>query len=140
MAAEKSWLLMTIETFWNCSRSVGVCHYEAVTALREEEAVEAVKAQTFDLAIVDLQLMQRDGIALMEELHLISPDLPVLILTAHGSIESAVEAMKRGAYGYVTKPFEFRDLLLQIERALENRRLASEITDCRVCWSTNTIF
>jgi len=64
----------------------------------------------------------------MEELHLISPDLPVLILTAHGSIESAVEAMKRGAYGYVTKPFEFRDLLLQIERALENRRLASEIT------------
>ena len=103
-------------------------HYEAVTALREEEAVEAVKAQTFDLAIVDLQLIQRDGIALMEDLHLISPDLPVLILTAHGSIESAVEAMKRGAYGYVTKPFEFSDLLLHIERALENRRLASEIT------------
>lgn len=102
-------------------------HYETVTALREEEAIEAVKAQTFDLAIMDLQLVHRDGIALMEDLHLISPDLPVIILTAHGSIESAVEAMKRGAYGYLTKPFEFRDLLLQIERALENRRLASEI-------------
>ena len=63
----------------------------------------------------------------MEELRLANPDLPVIILTAHGSIESAVEAMRRGAYSYLTKPFDARELLLQIQRALENRRLSSEI-------------
>ena len=63
----------------------------------------------------------------MEELHLILPGMPVIILTAYGTIESAVEAMKRGAYSYLTKPFDPRDLLFQIERALENRRLNSEV-------------
>jgi two-component system response regulator GlrR len=101
--------------------------YEVSAALLEEEAVEAAKAQVFDLALVDLQLSNQDGISLMEQLHLIIPEMPVIILTAYGSIESAVEAMKRGAYSYITKPFDPRDLLLQIERALENRRLTSEI-------------
>jgi len=101
--------------------------YDVTTALREEEAIDAVKNQIFDLSVVDLQLIHQDGISLMEDLHLILPEMPVIILTAYGSIESAVEAMKRGAYGYLTKPFEPQDLLLQIERALENRRLTVEI-------------
>ncbi len=101
--------------------------YEVATASREENAVEAVKGQVFDLSIVDLQLAHRDGISLMEEFHLILPEMPVIILTAYGTIESAVEAMKRGAYSYVTKPFEPQDLLLQIDRALENRRLTTEV-------------
>jgi two-component system response regulator GlrR len=101
--------------------------YEVTGAVKEEEAIEAVRTQIFDLAIVDLQLVHQDGISLMEELHLIIPEMPVIILTAYGSIESAVEAMKRGAYSYLTKPFEDRDLFLQIERGLENRRLTSEI-------------
>ena len=101
--------------------------YEVVTALREEEAIQAAKSQLFDLSLVDLQLLYQDGISLMEELHLIIPEMPVIILTAYGSIENAVEAMKRGAYSYLTKPFDPEDLLLQIERAMENRRLTSEI-------------
>ena len=101
--------------------------YEVTTAFREEDAIEAVKNQVFDLSIVDLQLAHQDGISLMEEFHLILPDMPVIILTAYGSIESAVEAMKRGAYSYLTKPFEPQALLLQIERAMENRRLTVEI-------------
>ncbi len=102
-------------------------NYEVTTAAKEEEAIEAVKNSVFDLSIVDLQLLRQDGISLMEEFHLILPDMPVIILTAYGSIESAVEAMKRGAYSYLTKPFDDQDLLLQIERALENRRLNFEI-------------
>ncbi|MBI2987004.1 MAG: sigma-54-dependent Fis family transcriptional regulator, partial [Deltaproteobacteria bacterium] len=102
-------------------------NYEVATALREEDAIEAVKARPFDLSIVDLRLADRDGILLMQELHSINPEMPVIILTAHGSIESAVEAMKRGAYSYLTKPFEPRDLLLQIEKALEKRRLTAEV-------------
>ena len=102
-------------------------NYEVITALDEEEAIKAIKSQVFDLSIVDLQLVHQDGISLMEEFHLILPDMPVIILTAYGSIESAVEAMKRGAYSYLTKPFDPQDLLFQIERALENQRLTFEI-------------
>lgn len=102
-------------------------NYEVITALNEEDAIKAVQSQVFDLSIVDLQLVHKDGISLMEEFHLILPEMPVIILTAYGSIESAVEAMKRGAYSYLTKPFEPQDLLFQIERALENRRLTFEI-------------
>ena len=101
--------------------------YEVTGAIREEDALGAIKKQVFDLSIVDLQLVHQDGISLMEEFHLILPDMPVIILTAYGSIESAVEAMKRGAYSYLTKPFDDQDFLLQIERALENRRLNFEI-------------
>jgi two-component system, NtrC family, response regulator GlrR len=99
-----------------------------VTAIRdEEEAKQVVAAQDFDLAVIDLQLAHQDGISLMEEIHLMSPAMPAIILTAHGSIESAVEAMKRGASTYLTKPFDARELALHVKRALESRRLASEV-------------
>jgi two-component system response regulator GlrR len=101
--------------------------YDVVTSIHEEEAIEKAKGQLFDLAIVDLQLVNTDGISLMEDLHRIIPEMPVIILTAYGSIESAVDAIKRGAYSYLTKPFEHQDLLLQIQKAVENRRLTSEI-------------
>jgi two-component system, NtrC family, response regulator GlrR len=101
--------------------------YEVTAVRDEEEAKKAVTSQTFDLAVIDLQLMNQDGISLMEEIHLLSPGMPAIILTAHGSIESAVEAMKRGAYMYLTKPFDARELTLHLDRALENRRLSSEV-------------
>jgi two-component system response regulator GlrR len=101
--------------------------YGVTTAQEEKEAITAAKGQSFDLSLVDLRLGQGDGISLMEEIHSISPDMPIIILTAHGSIESAVEAMRRGAYSYLTKPFEPQDLFFQIEKALENRRLTSEV-------------
>lgn len=102
-------------------------NYAVTTAPHEEVAKEAVREQVFDLAIIDLQLVNQDGIELMKELHLTYPDMPVIIFTAHGSIETAVEAMQRGAFNYITKPFDFRELILQIERALENKKLTSEI-------------
>jgi two-component system response regulator GlrR len=102
-------------------------NYKVTTALKEEEAIEAVKEQMFDVSLVDLQLIHQDGISLMERLHSILPEMPVIIITAYGSIESVVDAMKRGAYSYITKPFNPHDLLLQIEKALENRKLTSEI-------------
>src|SRR3989304_6404415 len=101
--------------------------FSVTTALKEEEAMAAVQRQIFDLAIVDLKLARGNGISLRKDLHLIIPDMPVIILTAHGTIETAVEAMKKGAYSYLTKPFEPRDLFFQVEKALENRRLTSEI-------------
>jgi two-component system response regulator GlrR len=102
-------------------------NYSVTAAANEQEAIQAVKGQVLDLCLLDLMLADQDGIALMEEIHGVNPELPAIILTAHGSIESAVEAMRKGAYSYLTKPFEPRDLLLQIERALEHRRLNSEV-------------
>jgi two-component system response regulator GlrR len=102
-------------------------NYNVTAAITEQEAILAVKGQSLDLCLLDLMLSDQDGISLMEEVHAINPELPAIILTAHGSIESAVEAMRKGAYSYLTKPFEPRDLLLQIERALEHRRLNSEV-------------
>jgi two-component system, NtrC family, response regulator GlrR len=101
--------------------------YDVTATGDEAEAVKAIKEKLFDLCIVDLMLANGDGLALMDEFRGIHPDVPTIILTAHGSIESAVEAMRRGAYSYLTKPFEPADLLLQIDRALENRKLNFEI-------------
>ena len=106
--------------------------YEVTAAREEDNAIAALKAGAFDLCIVDLMLSNRDGITLMEEFRAVNPEVPTIILTAHGSIENAVEAMRRGAYSYLTKPFEPGDLLLQIERALENRKLNSEIKRLKV--------
>lgn len=101
--------------------------YEVVTALNEDEAMSKAGGETFALSIVDLKLIHRDGISLMEEMHAINPYMPIIILTAHGSIESGVEATKRGAFNYLTKPFDPDELLLQIEKAIENQRLVSEV-------------
>jgi two-component system, NtrC family, response regulator GlrR len=101
--------------------------YEVTATGDEEEALAAAKSRVFDLAVVDLRLLRTDGISVMQNLHLINPEMPVIILTAHSSVKSAVEAIKMGAFNYLTKPFDPEELLLQIERALENRRLHSEV-------------
>jgi two-component system response regulator GlrR len=102
-------------------------NYEVTKALKEEDALKAVRDEVYDLCILDLKLAGTNGISLMTSLHSVNPDMPVIILTGYASVETAVESMKKGAYGYLTKPFNTPELLLQIERALENRRLNSEI-------------
>ncbi len=100
----------------------------AVTACASgEEAIAQARREVFDLAITDLRLTDQDGLAVMEELLLIHPSLPVLILTAHGSIPNAVEAMQKGAYGYLTKPFDDKELKVYIEKALAQQRMGREI-------------
>jgi two-component system response regulator GlrR len=105
--------------------------YDVTLAGHEGEAKKIVAGELFDVAVVDLQLVNQDGISLMEEIHRTQPDLPVIILTAHGSIESAVDAMQRGAFTYLTKPFDSRELILQIERAVEASRLTGEVQRLR---------
>jgi len=101
--------------------------YQVTTAHDGEEALEAVKGRIFDLSVVDLKLPRTDGITLMRDIHQINPEMPVIILTAHSSVKSAVDAIRMGAFNYLAKPFDLDELLLQIERALENRRLHSEV-------------
>ena len=104
----------------------------AVTACTTgEEAIAAARREVFDLAITDLRLPDQDGLAVLEELRLIHPSLPVLVLTAHGSIPNAVEAMQKGAYGYLTKPFDDKELTIVIEKALAQQRMSREIDRLR---------
>ena len=105
--------------------------FEVTTAVNEKEAEKLAARQLFDVAVVDLQLVDQDGLTLMEELHRFLPELPVIILTAHGSIESAVDAMKRGAFTYLTKPFDARELIIQIGRAIEKNTMTGEIKRLR---------
>lgn len=96
--------------------------YEVVTAQDVEDALTAVKEQPLVMSIIDLYLAENNGISLMEDVHKIIPDIPVIILTAYGSIETAFEAMQKGAYSYMTKPFDPGELLSQIEKALKSSR------------------
>jgi len=91
------------------------------------DALAAAKNARFDLAITDLRLGNEDGLDVTEELLRIHPGLPVIILTAHGSIPNAVEAMQRGAFGYLTKPFDDKELKAKIEEGLSPQRMRGEI-------------
>ena len=105
--------------------------YQVVTTGIAEEALNLAAQEPFDLLVLDLKIDGQDGISLMEKIHQINPDVPVIILTAYGTIKSAVNAMKKGAYGYLTKPFEGHELLLQINNCLEKRRLSTEVKRLR---------
>ena len=110
--------------------------YQVSTAEDTPAALQAVENQEIDLALLDLKLAGEDGIVLMEKLHRLHADLPVIILTAHGSIGTAVEAMKKGAANYLTKPFDHQELLMQINSALEKRRLSREVDKLRTICNT----
>jgi len=101
--------------------------FDVTTCTTGEEALALAKREMFDLALTDLRLPDQDGLSVLEELKLIHPDLPVLLLTAHGSIPNAVEAMQKGAFGYLTKPFDDKELQATLEKALAQQRMSREI-------------
>ena len=106
-------------------------NYRIVTSTGTNKAIERLKSGGIDMALIDLKLEGKDGIDLMEDIHRLDPNMPVIILTAHGSINSAVEAMKKGAANYITKPFNYPELLLQIKRSLESQKLSKEVSSLR---------
>jgi signal transduction histidine kinase len=98
-----------------------------VTATGDPQmALAAVEGTRFDVALIDLRMEPTDGIALMEAIHARQPRLPVLIMTAHGTIETAVNAVQRGAFDYLTKPFLRDELRSKLARALATRRWARD--------------
>jgi len=105
--------------------------YQVATATVAETALRIAKEEEIDLALVDLKLAGENGIEVMEELHKIDPEMPIIILTAYGTIKSAVESMKRGADSYLCKPFDYHDLLMQIKNGLEKSRLSKEVLRLR---------
>lgn len=99
----------------------------AVTSVSDgEEAVEQLQKEIFDLVITDLRMPKVDGMEVLRAVKSASPETVVLIITAFATADSAVEAMKQGAYDYLTKPFQVDEVQLIIRNALEKRRLTTE--------------
>ena len=101
--------------------------FQVITAGTKKEAeVLAASEQPIDLALVDLRLPDGDGIELMERVKALHPNVHVMILTGHGSIEEAVRATQRGAFHFVTKPFNLEELMSLVKRALSHKSLQQE--------------
>ncbi|MFQ5847628.1 MAG: sigma-54-dependent transcriptional regulator [Candidatus Methylomirabilales bacterium] len=100
--------------------------YEVITAAGGKEGLAIVQAVPLDLVITDLRMPGMDGLAFLKAVHGDHPDLPVIITTAHASIDSAVEAIKMGAYAYLTKPATTERLLHLVRRAIEEQQLRQE--------------
>lgn len=99
---------------------------QVVTAASGETAVQHLKENAFDLVLADIKMPGMNGLELLEEIKRHNPELTVVMMTAHGDIETAVEAMKRGAYDYITKPFDHDALVFRLEKAIERSRLLRE--------------
>lgn len=93
--------------------------YEVLEAANGREAYNVVLGRSVDVVLSDIRMPEMDGLQLLEQLQKLSPDTPVLMMTAYGTVESAVAAMRAGAYDYTLKPVQFDDVLVKIGRALE---------------------
>jgi two-component system NtrC family response regulator len=102
---------------------LGEAGYEVFTAQSGPEALKAAGATELDLVLTDMKMPKMSGIELLEELRRLYPDLPVILMTAFGTVEKAVTAMKKGAFDYILKPFKNEEILVTIAKALDHRRL-----------------
>jgi two-component system response regulator PilR (NtrC family) len=100
--------------------------YDVVTAGDVDTALIHLESDDFDVVITDIQMPGRSGIDLLHATHEISPEAVVIMITAFASTETAISAMKEGAYDYVTKPFKVDELRIVIDKALEKKLLSSE--------------
>lgn len=100
--------------------------YEVEISSSGEEALQKYSSQAFDLTLLDLLMPGMDGLGVLKDLKRSNPDTLIIIITAYASVESAIEAMKMGAFDYIQKPFKHDELLLTIKRALEHKKLKEE--------------
>ena len=100
--------------------------YEVLTAADGRTALQRFQESHVDLVLTDVRMPEMTGFELLTHLKTMQPDLPVIVLTAHGTIDAAVEAMKAGAFDYLTKPFSRDQLQATVRKALELGALASE--------------
>jgi two-component system response regulator PilR (NtrC family) len=100
--------------------------HEAAAAAHADEAIECLRDRDFDAVVSDIRMPGRSGIEMLGEIREIRPGTPIILMTAFGSIDSAVEAMQSGAFDYVTKPFKRDAMLMALQRAFERRALEQE--------------
>lgn len=114
-----------------CQDVLNAEEYETIVATTGEDGLKMLSESYYDLAIVDLKLPGMDGIEVLKEIRKKSENTSVIIFSGFGKIEQAVEAMKLGAYDYLTKPFSVDELRLNVKRCFEQQRLHTEVGGLR---------
>ncbi|NUN24699.1 MAG: sigma-54-dependent Fis family transcriptional regulator, partial [Candidatus Jettenia caeni] len=102
--------------------------YKVTSLPNAIEGLKILQSTSFDAVITDLRLPKMDGIDFLREVKKAYPDIVVILMTAYGSIENAVIAMKEGAYDYVTKPFSLEELIIKLQKALRHKNMIAENT------------
>lgn len=105
----------------------GKTDYEVVTTNNPLEVSKLLEGQPFDLVITDLKMPLLDGMDLIDLVKGKDPLIPVIMITAYGTIDTAEEAIRKGAYDYITKPFRQEAILITLKRALEWRQMQLEL-------------
>ena len=106
-----------------CTRVLGGKGFEILTAENGHQAMEMLSDKLVDIILLDLKMPVMSGEEVLEKVCQDYPDIPIIIITGHGTIDTAVECMKKGAYDFVTKPFQIDPFLLTINRAADKREL-----------------
>lgn len=112
------------DTLHNVLKSL---NYDPYTAESGAQALEIIKNEKIDVVLSDLYMPEMDGIELLKRIRSVDPKMVFLMITAHPTIETAVEAIKKGAYDYLTKPFHIEEVRLKINRALEKKGMVSSL-------------
>jgi len=130
MGSEKKTRVLVADDHMKMARvladQLGDSGYDVDVAGCGTQALDLIRRRMPDLVITDLRMEDVDGLEVLDGVRRIDPETPVIIMTAFGAIESAIEAMKHGAFHYLTKPFQLDELLLQVQRALDQRALRDE--------------
>lgn len=105
--------------------------FAVATAEGADAAEHELRGRSFDVVVTDLRMPGRDGMAVLDAIARVDPDLPVVLLTGHGDVAAAVEAMRRGAHDFLEKPYDADHLVAVLDRAVSQRRLALELVRLR---------
>ena len=116
---------------FNLSNIIQSEGYNVISAGEGKKALKEVKSKSPNLVLLDMRLPGMDGMTILEEIKKIDSNIIVIMLTAFGEVKGAVNAMKLGAYDYITKPFDNEELLLCIKKALDSQKLSNEVISLR---------
>jgi len=114
------------EILENCRRILNRSGYDCVLLQESEDFAQVLKTELPDLILTDLRMPKKDGMTVLKEAKAVNPDIVVLLFTAYGTIKSAVEACKSGAFDYILKPFSAEQLRIAVNRGFKQKRLADE--------------
>ncbi|MEK7701826.1 MAG: sigma-54 dependent transcriptional regulator [candidate division NC10 bacterium] len=116
---------------WVLEKGLRQAGYEVTCVKDGASAIRAFEAEPFDLVFLDVRMPGVDGLDALARLRQIRPDATVIVMTAHGTMDTAIQAMQRGAYDYLAKPFDLDEVVLLAERALAARRLTQEVAQLK---------
>jgi two-component system response regulator HydG len=124
--------VLVVDDQKNMRATTAIVLRDAGHAVEEAEdgasAVQRIQHETFDVVLTDLRMPTVDGMEVLRAAQRVAPETQVIVMTAYGTIESAVEAIRQGAYDFLAKPFKEDELLLRVAKALEKRRLLGEVS------------